>query len=67
MAFFVGGPGNPMGQPIDINSAEEHIFGVVSWRGGQFDELSVGGVVSLSDGEYFGSNRAIVFYMIGVQ
>merc|ERR1712217_41386 len=28
MAFFVG-PGNPMGSPINVGQAEEHIFGLV--------------------------------------
>lgn len=35
MAFFVG-PGNTMGQPINIKNAEEHIFGMVlmnDWSG----------------------------------
>lgn len=26
---FITGPGNPLGQPIDINAAQEHIFGMV--------------------------------------
>lgn len=29
MAFFVGGKPNPMGHPININEAQEHIFGYV--------------------------------------
>ncbi|KAK6030405.1 fumarylacetoacetase [Ostertagia ostertagi] len=29
MAFFVGGPATELGQPIPIEDAEEHIFGVV--------------------------------------
>jgi fumarylacetoacetase len=35
MAFFVG-PGNKMGEPISIEKAEEHIFGMVlmnDWSG----------------------------------
>jgi len=28
MAFFVGGPGNPLGEPIPVESAEDHIFGL---------------------------------------
>jgi len=29
MAFFVGGPGNALGQPIPIAEADRHIFGMV--------------------------------------
>jgi fumarylacetoacetase len=29
MAFFVGGPSNPLGKPLTIEEAEERIFGVV--------------------------------------
>jgi len=29
MAFFVGGGGNPLGQPLSMADAEDHIFGVV--------------------------------------
>lgn len=29
MAFFVGGKGNELGEPVPIERAEEHIFGVV--------------------------------------
>ncbi|KAM7263287.1 hypothetical protein ACFE04_000970 [Oxalis oulophora] len=29
MASVVGGPGNELGKPIDVNDAAEHIFGVV--------------------------------------
>jgi fumarylacetoacetase len=29
MAFFIGGPGNKLGQPISMKDAEEHIFGLV--------------------------------------
>lgn len=35
-AFFVG-PGNALGEPIEMKEAEEHIFGVVlmnDWSGG---------------------------------
>src|SRR5947207_14683008 len=27
-AFFIG-PGNPLGQPVSVNQAEDHIFGIV--------------------------------------
>lgn len=36
MAFFVGGPGNKLGEPISIDKADEHIFGMVlmnDWSG----------------------------------
>ncbi|KAG8235830.1 hypothetical protein J437_LFUL016091 [Ladona fulva] len=29
MAFFVGGPGNPLGKPVPVGEAHEHIFGMV--------------------------------------
>merc|ERR1719325_247101 len=29
MGFFYGGPSNPMGTPIDIKNAKDHIFGIV--------------------------------------
>jgi len=29
MGFFVGGPANPLGQPIPIKEADQHLFGVV--------------------------------------
>lgn len=29
MAFFVGGPGNPLGTPVPVDEAHEHIFGMV--------------------------------------
>ncbi|KIH44237.1 putative fumarylacetoacetase, partial [Ancylostoma duodenale] len=29
MAFFVGGPGTKLGQPIPIDKTEDHIFGMV--------------------------------------
>lgn len=36
MAFFVGGPATQLGQPIPIEKAEDHIFGMVlmnDWSG----------------------------------
>jgi fumarylacetoacetase len=29
VAFFVGGAGNAMGEPISIQTAQDHIFGMV--------------------------------------
>ena len=29
MAFFIGGPGNQLGQPISIDQAGDYIFGLV--------------------------------------
>lgn len=36
MAFFVGGPSTKLGEPININKAQDHIFGFVlmnDWSG----------------------------------
>jgi len=44
MAFFVGGPENPLGKPIPMAQAEEHIFGMVlmnDWSGGSAIKLHI--------------------------
>lgn len=36
MAFFVGGPPTKLGEPVNINNAQNHIFGFVlmnDWSG----------------------------------
>lgn len=36
MAFFVGGPANKLGEPINIENTQNHIFGFVlmnDWSG----------------------------------